>query len=43
MQKELQAQEERLFAQQMQAQRKAIVIQDRSKNKGLQQMRKGMD
>jgi len=27
----------------MEAQRKAIVLQDRAKNKGLQQMRKGMD
>ncbi len=27
----------------MEAQRKAIVIQDRAKNKGLQDMRKGMD
>jgi hypothetical protein len=36
MQKELEAEEERLFAQQMEAQRKAIVLQDRSKNKGLQ-------
>lgn len=27
----------------MEAQRKAIVLQDRSKNKGLHQMRKGMD
>lgn len=27
----------------MQAQRKAIVIQDRAKNKGLQNVRKGMD
>lgn len=43
MQKDLQAEEDRLFAQQMQAQRKAIVIQDRAKNKGLQNVRKGMD
>jgi hypothetical protein len=27
----------------MEAQRKAVVIQDRSKNKGLQDVRKGMD
>lgn len=43
MKNDLEAEEERLFAQQMQAQRKAIVIQDRAKNKGLQNMRKGMD
>lgn len=43
MKHNLEAEEDRLFAQQMEAQRKAIVLQDRSKNKGLQQMRKGMD
>ena len=43
MQNNLQAEENRLFAQQMQAQRKALVIQDKSKNKGLQQVRKCAD
>lgn len=43
MQKDLEAEEDRLFAQQMQAQRKAIVVQDRAKNRGLQDVRKGMD
>jgi len=43
MQKDLEAEEDRLFAQQMEAQRKAIVVQDKHKNKGLQDMRKGMD
>lgn len=43
MQKDLQAEEDRLFAQQMEAQRKAIVVQDKVKNRGLQDMRKGMD
>ena len=43
MQRDLEAEEDRLFAQQMEAQRKAIVLQDRAKNKGLKDMRKGMD
>lgn len=43
MQRDLEAEEDRLFAQQMEAQRKAIVIQDRAKNRGLQDVRKGMD
>lgn len=43
MQRDLEAEENRLFAQQMEAQRKAIVIQDRAKNRGLQDVRKGMD
>lgn len=43
MQKDLEAEEDRLFAQQMQAQRKAIVVQDKAKNRGLQDVRKGMD
>lgn len=43
MKNNLEAEEERLFAQQMEAQRKAIVIQDRQKNKCLQEVRKGMD
>ena len=43
MQKDLEAEEDRLFAQQMEAQRKAIVVQDKNKNRGLQDMRKGMD
>jgi hypothetical protein len=43
MQRDLETEENRLFAQQMEAQRKAIVIQDRAKNRGLQDVRKGMD
>ena len=43
MQRDLEAEENRLFAQQMEAQRKAIVIQDLAKNRGLQDVRKGMD
>jgi hypothetical protein len=43
MQKNLEQEEDRLFAQQMEAQRKAIVLQDRAKNKGLNNVRKGMD
>jgi hypothetical protein len=43
MQKDLEAEEDRLFAQQMEAQRKAIVVQDKNKNKGIQEVRKGMD
>ena len=43
MKKNLEAEEDRLFAQQMEAQRKALVIQDKAKNKGLQEMRKCAD
>ena len=43
MQRDLEAEEDRLFAQQMEEQHKAIVIQDRTKQRGLQDVRKGMD
>lgn len=43
MQKDLEKEEDRLFAEQAEAQRKAIVLADRAKNKGLANMRKGMD
>lgn len=43
MQRDLEAEEDRLFAAQMEAQRKAIVLQDRAKNKGLKEVRQGMD
>ncbi len=43
MQKDLEAEEDRLFAQQMEAQRKAIVIQDKNKNKNGQSVRKMHD
>lgn len=43
MQRDLEREEDRLFAVQMEAQRKAIVLQDRAKNRGLKEMRQGMD
>lgn len=36
-------QEEKLFAEQMEAQRKAIVLQERAKHRGIKDIRKGMD
>lgn len=35
--------ENKLFAEQMEAQRKAIILQDRAKNRGLKDVRKGVD
>jgi hypothetical protein len=43
MQSQLEKEEDKLFAQQMEAQRKAIVLQDRAKNHGLKNVRKGVD
>ena len=43
MQKDLEAEEDRLFSQQMEAQRKAIVIQEKNKCRGSQDVRKHMD
>lgn len=43
LQKEIEKEEDRLFAEQMEAQRKALVLADRAKNKGSQNVRKGMD
>lgn len=40
---QLEKEENKLFATQIEAQRKAIVLQDRAKNKGLKDMRKGVD
>ena len=42
-QKQLQKEQDKLFAQQMEAQRLAIVLQDKNKSNGLKNMRKGMD
>ncbi len=33
----------KLFAEQMQAQRKAIILHERAKNRGLKDVRKGVD
>lgn len=43
LQKEIEKEEDRLFAEQMEAQRKALVLADRAKNKGGQNVRRGMD
>lgn len=43
LQKDIEREEDRLFAEQMEAQRKALVLADRAKNKGGQNVRKGMD
>lgn len=43
MQKELDREEEKLFAAQIEAQRKAVILQDRAKNRGLKDVRKGVD
>lgn len=43
LQKEIEREEDRLFAEQMEAQRKALVLADRAKNKGSQNVRRGMD
>lgn len=43
LQKQIEREEDRLFAEQMEAQRKALVLADRAKNKGSQSVRKGMD
>lgn len=40
---QLEKQENKLFAAQIEAQRKAIILQDRAKNKGLKDVRKGVD
>ena len=43
MQKEIEKEEDRLFAEQMEAQRKALILADRAKNNGNKHMRQGVD
>lgn len=43
MLKDIEKEEDRLFAEQMEAQRKALVLADRAKNKGGKNVRKGVD
>jgi hypothetical protein len=43
MQKEIEKEEDKLFAQQMETQRKALVLADLSKNNGGRNKRRGMD